>query len=220
MNCDAIARWYELAEHFCFGRALERRRFAYLGELQGARRALVCGGGDGRFLAELLRGNARVQVTYVDLSREMMRLAERRVARLGPEFRARVEFHCADLRTFVPPRADFDLFATHFFFDCFTDEQARELALRLQSWAAPRARWVLSEFHQPPPFFARAWTSAVVRALYAGFRLTTGLRVRRIPSCGEALRGAGFQLRTRETAAGGLLISELWDAAQNGGIGA
>lgn len=220
MNCDGIARWYEPAEHLCFGRALERRRFAFLDELRDARRALVCGGGDGRFLAELLRSNPRVEATYVDASGEMTRLAERRVRRLGEEFSARAEFHCGDLRSFVPARGGYDLIATHFFFDCFTEEQARELARRLQGWASPGARWVLSEFDQASPFFARLWTTAIIRGLYAGFRLTTGLRVRRIPSCAEALRRAGFALQAREAAAGGLLVSELWGLEPGDSAGA
>src|SRR5579871_754227 len=100
MNCDLIARWYEAAEHLSFRRALERRRFAYMHWLRESRRALVCGGGDGRFLAALLLANPHVQVTYVDLSVEMMRVAERRVAALGTCYRNRVQFYCADVLTF------------------------------------------------------------------------------------------------------------------------
>ena len=54
MNCDGIARYYQVLEHLSFGRYLERRRFAFLGEAWTSRRAIVCGGGNGRFLARLL----------------------------------------------------------------------------------------------------------------------------------------------------------------------
>jgi ubiquinone/menaquinone biosynthesis C-methylase UbiE len=211
MNCDRIARWYEPAEHLSFRRALERRRFAYLNQLRESRRAMLLGGGDGRFLARLLEVNPAMEVTYVDVSGEMARIAERRIARLGRSFRNRVQFFCADVLTFVPPHDDYDLIATHFFLDCFTPEEVRKLILKMMEWTRPETKWVLSDFQYSPSAFGRFWTSAVIRVLYAAFRATTGLRVHRIPPYVPLLFSAGFHRRQRDTAAGGLLISELWE---------
>ena len=83
MNCDRIARWYEPAEHLSFRGTLESRRFAYVKQLRESRRAMLCGGGDGRFLAGLLEANPSIEVTYVDLSAEMVKIAEHRITRLG-----------------------------------------------------------------------------------------------------------------------------------------
>ena len=57
MNCDLIAPHYWWIERLGMGRALERRRRWFLPEIGNARRALVLGDGDGRFLRELLRRN-------------------------------------------------------------------------------------------------------------------------------------------------------------------
>lgn len=214
MNCDRIARWYEPAEHLSFRKALERRRFAYVSRLKESRRAMLCGGGDGRFLAGLLQANPLVEITYVDLSREMMRIAEHRVTRLGGGYRNRARFFCADVMTFVPPHRDYDLFATHFFLDCFTREDVRRLILKMMEWARPRAKWVLSEFRYSQSAFGKFWTGAVIRALYAAFRATTGLQVNRIPAYGSLLRSAGFHMQECDIANGGLLISELWEYRQ------
>ncbi len=211
MNCDRIARWYETAEHLSFRSALESRRFAYLNRLGESRRALLCGGGDGRFLAGLLLVNAEVEVTYVDLSLEMMRIAERRVTLLGASYRKRVQFFCADILTFVPPCDDYDLFATHFFLDCLTRDDIRRLVLRMMESACPRAKWVLSEFQYSRSLLGKVWTSAIIRSLYAAFRIATGLRVTRISPHTALLRSAGFNRRQSEIAAGGLLVSELWE---------
>ena len=59
MNCDLIAPHYWWIERLGMGRALERRRRWFLPELGNARRALVLGDGDGRFLRELLRRKFR-----------------------------------------------------------------------------------------------------------------------------------------------------------------
>jgi ubiquinone/menaquinone biosynthesis C-methylase UbiE len=211
MNCDRIARWYEAVEHLSFRKTLECRRFAYVDRLRESRRALLCGGGDGRFLAELLRANPQVEITYVDLSMEMLRVAERRVTLLGKNYRNRVQFFCADVLTFVPPHGDYDLFATHFFLDCLTRDDIQILILKMMKWARPRAKWVLSEFRYSQSVFGRVWTGTIIRALYAAFRVATGLRVTHITPHTALLRSAGFYRQQREIATGGLLISELWE---------
>ena len=75
MNCDWIAPHYCWIERLGMGRTLERRRRWFLPQCKNARRALVLGDGDGRFLRELLRQNPVVQADYVDLSSRMLQLA-------------------------------------------------------------------------------------------------------------------------------------------------
>jgi spermidine synthase len=77
----------------------------------------LCGDGDGWFLARLLWENSRVEVDFVDLSPRMIALAERRVAKMGPDFRERVRFHSGDVRDFVARPDGYDLIVTHFL-DC------------------------------------------------------------------------------------------------------
>jgi len=210
MNCDPIARWYRPAEYLCFGKSLEHCRLAFLSEARTARRALLCGGGDGRFLAALLRANSSVEVEFLDLSRQMIEVAQRRITRMGKEFQARVVFHQADARIFAPLRSGFDLVATHFFLDCLSERAAAGVIERIASLAAPRAQWIVSEFHQPQESPARLWTGAVIRGLYAAFRATTGLRATRIPPFESALTNAGFQPQQRHESLGGLLVAGLW----------
>jgi len=93
MNCDGIARHYQRLEYLSFGSYLEQSRFTFIGEITASRRAILCGDGDGRFLARLPWESSRVEVDFVDLSPRMIALAERRVAKMGPDFRERVRFH-------------------------------------------------------------------------------------------------------------------------------
>ncbi len=192
----------------CFGSALEQRRNAFLGDLQGVRRAFSCGEGDGRFTAELLRSNAQVEVTAIDASRKMVEVATRRI---GTVSLARVKYHCGELHKFNPPQTSYDLIATHFFLDCFTTAEAHDVVHRIAGWAAPRARWIASEFCQPTTLVGQLWTGAIIRSLYAAFRVTTGLRVTHLPEYRAALQSVGFELRKQEYANGGLLVSELWE---------
>ncbi|MGB7281081.1 MAG: class I SAM-dependent methyltransferase [Candidatus Acidiferrum sp.] len=212
MNCDGIARYYEALERLSFGRFLERSRFAFLGETRFSQRAILCGGGDGRFLARLLCENPRVEVDFVELSPKMIELAERRVAGMGRAFRERVRFHSTDIRDFQPWPEGYDLIVTHFFLDCFGEQELAQVVARLASCGAPRVRWIVSDFREADGLIGRMWTGAVIRGLYAAFQLTTGLCVTQLPDYAAALARRGYFLRCEEKALGGLLHSSLWEA--------
>jgi len=200
MNCDLIAPHYWWIERLGMGRALERRRRWFLPHLRDARRALVLGDGDGRFLRELLRQNPAVRVDYLDLSGRMLQQARRRA---GVD---RVVYRKADaLETELAP-GEYDLIATHFFFDCFNPAELATLIGRVADASKPGAQWVVSEF-RTPNLSARL----LVRALYLFFRITTGLKTRSLVNHRPILRAHGFRLRDASYARGGLVVSELWE---------
>ncbi len=214
MNCDPIARAYRWLEYASFGRALERRREAFLPEIAGARRVLLLGDGDGRFLAAFLRANPAAQVDSVDSSARMLALAAARVRRCpGSAATAewRVRFHQADANRWQPPAdARYDLIVTHFFLDCFEEHELARLIPSLAAAVAPGARWLVSEFRQPDRGL-KAWRARVwISGLYRIFGLATGLQVRRLPDYRPLLMGQGFHLEQEELSDWGLLASEWW----------
>src|SRR5271155_3486869 len=116
---DRIARPYRWLEYLSFGPLLERCRFYRLPQLADARRALVLGDGDGRFLARLLQANPHIEVDVVDLSQTMVQLLLGRVAKTGGL--NRFSIYCVDAREFVDFVFDgtykdvtYDLVVTHF----------------------------------------------------------------------------------------------------------
>jgi ubiquinone/menaquinone biosynthesis C-methylase UbiE len=210
MNCDRIAAAYQSLEYASFGKQLERRRFAYLRETANSQSALICGGGDGRFLARLLHFNHRVQVDFVDLSPKMIQIADNRVSGMGHRFRRRVRFYPGDIRFFQPQSNGYDLIVTHFFLDCFSDAEMEPVVSSLAALARPEAQWLLSEFSEVEGFIGRFWTVPIIRALYAGFHLATGLRAIRLPNFKPQLQAHGFRCQLEQKALGGLLCSSLW----------
>ena len=198
MNCDRIAAWYRWFEYLGFGGELQRRRCRYLGQLDGVRRALILGDGDGRFLAQFAQRHRQASADYVDLSPRMLALARRRA---GNE---RVHYRHADALAAPLPQSEYDLIVTHFFLDCFNQPDAERLVHRAANAARPGALWLVSEFR------ARAWTRPLLRALYLFFRVTTGLKTRRLVDHRPLLERHGFRLEMEETSRFGLLASELW----------
>ena len=203
MNCDAIAPYYAAIEFAVFGRALERCRFYFLPELSDARRALVLGDGDGRFLNRLLAACPHLRADYVDCSAGMMKQAQRSA---GSQ---RVTYHCADLLTAALPKSDYDLVVTHFFLDCFDPEHLTAVVQRIAE-AAPGARWLISEFRIPPSPWLAGPARALIGVMYRFFSLATGLTTRALVDHRPLLKKAGFQLSATAPHAAGLMVSELW----------
>jgi SAM-dependent methyltransferase len=205
MNCDGIARWYRFLEHLVFGRALERRRLEFMEAVADARSVLILGDGDGRFTAEFVRRNPVAVVESIDMSGRMVELAKRRVTA-----HARVQCRVGDART-AELAGRYDLIVTHFFLDCLADAELAGLAARIAASCQPGARWLVSEFALPSAGLARLAAQALIRVMYFCFRVATGLRVTRLPNYAQALPAHGFRRATQREAAGGLLVSEVWE---------
>ncbi len=193
------------------GRALERRRCEFLPEMATARRVLILGEGDGRFLTLLLQANQGVEIDVVDNSAKMLARAERRACATVETNASKVRFHHADARLWIPPaETNYDLVVTHFFLDCFEES---ELAPMVRQFAAgeKECRWIVSEFRQPASGFS-AWRARLwIGTLYRLFGWTTGLRVRRLPDYGFILKQCGFRRIETVISEWGLLTSELWE---------
>lgn len=200
MNCDWIAPHYWWIERLGMGRALERRRRWFLPKLGNARRALVLGDGDGRFLRELLRQNPLVQADYVDVSGRMVELARHKA---GVD---RVVYRQADARAAEFASGEYDLIATHFFFDCFGPKDLEALVARIAPAAKPGARWAVSEFCTP-----NVAARLLVGALYLFFRVATGLETRALADHRPMLSAHGFRRIDASHGWGGIVVSELWE---------
>jgi len=205
-NFDRIARPYRWLEYLTFGPMLERCRFYRIPQLAFARRALVLGDGDGRFLARLLAANPHLHADVIDQSPAMLRMLESRAAAIGS--RACVHSHRGDALAFQPT-GTYDLVITHFFLDCLSTEEVQALASRIRPHLAPNAIWVVSEFAIPSGPAALP-ARIIVDALYTAFRVITGLRARVLPDYGAALAREGFTLADRRPFLRGLIVSDLW----------
>lgn len=209
MNFDRIAPHYRWIELLCAGPLLQRCRTAFLGEIQSPRRVLMVGEGNGRFLVDFLRAHPEAQVTCVEASVAMLRLAEERLVASGLNSRG-VEFLQADILEWTPPRRRFDLLVTHFFLDCFRSDQLVAIIARLAAAAAPEARWLVADFREPASGFARWRARAIIQSLYFFFRRVARLSATRLTQPDALLARHGFVLRERRTWDWGLLHSDLW----------
>lgn len=207
-NFNRIAPFYRWLEYLTFGPLLNRCRRHFLPAVAGAHRALVLGDGDGRFLTRLLTSNSHLTADAVDLSSAMLSRLSRRVRAAQPGTSHRLHTHLADARAFVPT-GTYDLVVSHFFLDCLTQPELDTLALRLSPHLASGALWLISEFRIPEGSL-RMPAQILVRSLYFGFRLLTGLRTARLPHHADTLHSVGLTRIAQHHFLGGLLTAELW----------
>jgi ubiquinone/menaquinone biosynthesis C-methylase UbiE len=209
MSFDTLAPVYRGMEFVTAGGMLQRCRTSFLGETQNCRRALLLGEGPGRFLIELLRANPRIEITCVERSRGMIKQAVRQMRRNGLE-ESRVEFLQRDALAWQPPCEAFDLVATHFFLDCFRRDELELLIAKISRAAAPRARWLFTDFRVPPNGWQRWRARAVLALMYAFFRVVTGLSASRLAPADDLMEAEGFQRKRQRLANFGLVRAELW----------
>jgi SAM-dependent methyltransferase len=205
VNFDHVARPYRWLEYLSFGPWLARCRSAQLAHLTSARRALLLGDGDGRFLARLLAANPTVTADVVDSSRSMLMLLQRRLR--GDH--QRICLHHADALTWNPT-GSYDLIVSHFFLDCFFPHQLEQLFDSVLPHALPEAQWVISEFAIPRNPFAAWFAQRIIRGLYRAFSWTTGLRVRALPDYAASLLRRGWVPIHDRRYLAGLLCSQVW----------
>lgn len=211
---DALAPHYAWIEAVTYGRRLQWCRTALMGDLRDARRVLILGEGDGRFLGAFLARNPEADVHVVDVSAGMLALARRRAGS------RRVTWQVADARAVEYPRAEYDLIVTNFFLDCFGPEDLARLVPRLASALQPGGRWLLGDFRVPPGGVAGAWSRAVLAIMYGFFRLVTRLPATRLVDPRPLLLASGLTTLRAERRLGGFLTSELWSSPDPGSEGA
>lgn len=216
MNCNFIAALYRPLEYARFGRKLETCRFALLPRLNGVQKALILGEGDGRFAARLAERYPHIIADVFDTSREMIRIAERRLRACGAARLATISFHRGDATAVSFPQHDYDLVATHFFFDVFSTDELSPLIHRVKQSLRPGGVWLVSEFDLPPSGAPRLLARFWIRVMYLFFRCATGLRNQHLPDWRQQLANAGFRPQAQQSLANGFLVSELWEHVPDG----
>lgn len=209
MSFDLLAPHYRWIEFVSAGEKLQQCRTAFLGNITEAKKVLIVGDGNGRFLLECRRRFPEAKITSVDASARMLALARRRLARHGVTGEG-IDFICADALVWEPPEREFDLIVTHFFLDCFRREQVEALVAKLTRAAMPGANWLLADFQVASTGLARQRSRLILWMLYQFFGMTTGISGRVLTAPDIFLRQNGVTLQQRRVYDLGMLYSERW----------
>jgi len=207
-NFDRLARGYQTLEWLAFGGDLERARFALLPALRSARRLLIPGEGDGRFLEKLVDLNPSAEIDCLDASLAMIERARSRLGERG----SHVTFRHADFWQINLPAQHYDAVVTCFFLDCFNSDEAERAVAKIAASLQPHAQWLWVDFALPARGLDRWRAQLWLTLLYTFFRWQTGLQTRRLPPAEAFIVAAGLEPITTQSSQGGLLRSVLFRA--------
>lgn len=209
MSFDTLAPFYGWMERIFAGGKMQRGRVAFLNDIPEPKNILMLGEGHGRFLVPCRLKFPNAQITVVDASTGMIAQARRNLAQAALPENA-VQFVHADIFEWPASEGSFDLIATHFFLDCFREDQLSTLIPKLAHCATPGAHWLLTDFQIAASGLRRLRSRVIIASLYAFFRMTTRLPATQLISADPFLEHAGFTLHKRIESDWSLLRSDWW----------
>lgn len=207
---DRLSRCYGPLTRLFPGDGIVASQRVFLEDVGGCSRALVVGGGSGRFVQELLASGFAGQVLNVDVSPRMLERTRRRLERRAPQALSRVECRVGGVDS-LRPAERFDLLCTHCFLDLFGDPQLRRVIARLDTSLTRDGIWWCSDFAPPAggPVRRRA-QQLTLAALYGFFRTTCSIDASRLPPIESELRRHGYAAVQRREFGAGWLWSALY----------
>jgi ubiquinone/menaquinone biosynthesis C-methylase UbiE len=211
---DRLAPVYDGLACLALAGRIHASQRALLQRLPGIRRALVVGGGTGRFLAELLEAQRDAHAVSIDASAAMTRRTRERLAARGLTDRASLRVGGLEC---LATDERFDLVATHFFLDLFEESELRAVVKRLDTALAPGGLWLFSDLAVVGSGIPRLTRRLVVGSLYAFFRVACGIGARRLPDFNRLFEGVGLEREIHEASALGLLQAALYRKPLDGG---
>lgn len=175
VDFSILSSIYDFLGSIVFFGALHRSQVYFIDQLKKPDRALIIGGGTGRFLVDLLKSEKVKNITYVDISQGMIARAKKKVSALGKE--NQVEFICGGVDA-VPDR-QYDLICTHYFLDCFEEEKLCLILSKLRGLLSKEGEWYFTDFYldESSSFIKTKF----VGFLYFFFRILCGLKVKILP---------------------------------------
>ena len=210
MSFDRVAPQYRSLETIAFGTKLQRARTFFIGEATTAKRVLIVGEGNGRFLLELLRDSEAAQIDCVDSSAVMLDLARQRLARHHPDAIGRVRFIRSTIQDWSLPDYRYDLIVTHFVLDCFPPQPLEAVIAKLAHAATPTATWLLADFNYPATTARRLHARLWIAAMYLFFRTFASIEARSLVDPSLLLQSHGFVCRQRKEFCRGMVKTEVW----------
>ncbi len=205
-----MAPVYDFFTALLFGGRLHRAQTEFLPLLRSPQKILIFGGGSGKILIDILTHTAPDKIYYVDISRQMILRAERRLAvyRTVHKTTPQVSFICGSWNDI--PSVEFDLIVTPFVLDCFQPAALREVMQCLSARLAMPGQWLFADFHLPEGAM-RPFASAVTRMLYVAFNLLCGLGVKKLPDFAADFATLGLHKTAEKYSLKGMLVSRVYE---------
>lgn len=205
---DKLAPWYHFLETISFGNQLQQCRISQIAELKEVKNVLILGDGNGRFLESLLKSNCNAEIESLDISRNMIGLANARITPLPNN--SQVVFIHTDVFDWNFPKCKYDLVVTNFFLDCFTYSELTNLLEKISLSLKPEGKLIYGDFNVPNSLFKKTLTSLLLFGMYLFFRIFTRISANSLYDPTPLLMENKFILKNEKYYLWSFLKSQLW----------
>jgi tRNA (cmo5U34)-methyltransferase len=197
-NFDAIAKYYDQLARMVFGKAIRDAQTCFLNRIPENANVLVLGGGTGWWLNELNDLRPACRIRYVEASVRMLALAKKN-SKPG----CQIEFVLGTEESIGGEQ--FDVIITFFFLDLFEEEQLQKTILTIKSHMPSKGVWLVADFLK-----TSWWHKAALFFMYTFFRMTTGLRTKRLSDWNKSLNTNGLVEKDTRYFYGGFIKSAVF----------
>jgi SAM-dependent methyltransferase len=185
-NYDPVARYYDCLSRLVFGRTEIDAQVELLDRVRPGDKLLIVGGGTGWILEKLAAIYPDgLQITYVESSRVMMALAQKR--KWGGHC---VSFVTQPVEQFVTGER-FDCILTGFLFDNFSQELASRIVHRLDALLVEGGYWLYADLYYPPKG-GTWWHGLLLRSMYWAARWICRVEANGLPDMEGCFADAGY----------------------------
>ncbi len=206
---NRLAPRYDALVWTFLGPTLQQSSVHFFDALPHDARLLVVGGGTGTFFDALAELRPNTKVLFVDLSEQMIALAQKRLREMPSGNRPQATFfHCSWDE--IPPGLRADAVLTPFFLDCFSDAAQPAILAKLDGHLVAGGQWLFSDFNIPASGPAKRNAKLLLRLLYWGFNRICGLRVQQLPDFNSHFKAAGYTIREEVTFRNGSVVARLY----------
>ena len=206
---NKIAPFYDVVSMICSFNRIHKSQMWLLSKKMKFSKALIIGGGDGKFLLEAMKQGLSEQYYYIDISDAMIKLAQGKIEKHLPLSLNSVVFICGSHQD-IPQNQTFDLVVTPYFLDCFSDDELSLVMTKLHAQLTMGGTWFFTDFNIPENMFRSFIFKNIIQLLYGIFNLLCGLGVNSLPDFKKEFCKYEFTLLDEKYFLGGLLVSRIY----------
>lgn len=201
-NYDNSAWFYDRLSRVVFGQALVKAQTAFLPLIPANSKILIAGGGTGWIIEEITKLHpSGVQITYVELSNNMLALARKRNAGGNTVIYINLPVEDADLDN------DFDIIITPFLLDSLPTPTLHNVINSLYKLLKPGGKWLNTDFQ----LSGKWWQKPLLKTMYFFFKLMGCVDTVELPDIKAALIATGLTPVNERTFFGEFMVTTVYE---------
>jgi ubiquinone/menaquinone biosynthesis C-methylase UbiE len=199
-NYNNSAWFYDRLSGLVYGKALVNAQTWLLPFIPAGSTILIVGGGTGRILEEIGKTRSGLDITYVEIAANMMRLSKKK------EPGNNTVIFINEAIENVSPGKIFDVVITPFLFDNFTEQNLQKIFGHIHEALKPKGLWLNTDFQ-----LTGKWRQGILlKSMFLFFRLVCGIEAKKLPDISGCFLKYGYTVIESDTLLGNFILSTVY----------